>query len=75
MLVGCANSVGPRNRTICSAIEFTHPTAFMMARPALATSLDFQHPESRPGSASLWAWRLLPSQLRSPSAATQIATT
>jgi hypothetical protein len=25
-LVGCANSVGPRNRTICSAIEFTHPT-------------------------------------------------
>src|SRR6266487_163552 len=24
--VGCANSVGPRNRAVCSAIEFTHPT-------------------------------------------------
>jgi hypothetical protein len=24
--VGCANSVAARNRPICSAIEFTHPT-------------------------------------------------
>jgi hypothetical protein len=23
---GCANSVDPRNRAICGAIEFTHPT-------------------------------------------------
>jgi hypothetical protein len=26
MRVGCANSVGSRNRAICSAIEFAHPT-------------------------------------------------
>jgi len=37
--VGCANSVGPRNRVICSAIEFTHPTrasARRGSRPAIA---------------------------------------
>jgi len=28
--VGCANSIGPRNGAICSAIAFTHPTGLAL---------------------------------------------
>jgi hypothetical protein len=41
--VGCANSVDPRNRAICGAIEFPHPTRLRCPKDGAQMSRDCRH--------------------------------